>query len=132
MERSHETSRFAAVATFDGFGNPRGIFLAFPGLTTGLTVAAGDLDGNGTAEIVVGTAIGSIEFIGEFNADGSQRRVTPLATPIVGRPSGPSLPRVAVGDVNSEGVADILVAHGPRRLDPFEVGLLSGVFVGAV
>ena len=74
----------------------------------GVTVAAGDVDGDGRAEIVVGTAIGGAVHI--VNSHGT-------AVVASGFPYGPLFlggVNVAAGDVNGDGRSDVITA--PRTL----------------
>ncbi len=56
-----------------------GAFHAFPGLGAGATVAIGDVIGDATQEIIVGTGAGVAPQIGIFNAQG--RRTLPSVMP---------------------------------------------------
>lgn len=94
-------------------------FAALPASTAGGgAVAAGDLDGDGTDEIVVGAGPGSEPYVNVFNANGvKQRAFLAYAKEFKGGV------RVAVGDVNGDGHGEIITAPGP--------GIESRVFVFA-
>jgi hypothetical protein len=105
------------VKVFDGrSGAEIRSFYAFdPAFQGGLTVAAGDLDRNGVADIVVGSAFGAshvkafsgvtgAEFLSFYAYSGFAGGVT-----------------VATGDVNGDGVVDIVTgtATGPAHMKAF-------------
>ncbi len=88
-------------------------FLAFPSnFTLGLYVAGGDINGDGQADIIVGTGEGngSTPIIKVFSgADGS----TVLQTFFAFNSAFTGGVRVAAGDVNGDGRADIIAGTGP-------------------
>ena len=99
------------VNVFDGVTGDRiRSFLAFTGFYRGgVFVAAGDVNGDGKADIIVGTDSGAPPIVRIF--DGAQGNLirsffaySPLFTGGV---------RVAAGDVNGDGVADIITGAGP-------------------
>ena len=74
----------------------------------GISVAAGDIDGDGKDEIVVGSGQGSIPRVRIFDARGTLKREIVLGkTPLAGGL------RVTVSDVNSDGSKEILVSGLP-------------------
>jgi hypothetical protein len=80
-------------------------FFAFePGYTGGVYVASGNVDDWGADEIVVGEGQGGSRAR-VFTSAGTQLRE------IVSTPAGEV--RVAVGDVNADGCADIILGRGP-------------------
>src|SRR5437867_1326211 len=135
------------VNVFDGVTGDRiRSFLAFTGFYRGgVFVAAGDVNGDGKADIIVGTDSGAPPIVRIF--DGAQGNLirsffaySPLFTGGV---------RVAAGDVNGDGLADIITGAGPgagplvkvfesqsltllHSLFAYEVNFTGGVFVGAL
>ena len=123
-------------------------FFAFePGFTGGVYVAAGDVNADGFADIVVGAGQGGGSRVRVFSgANGSV-----IGDFFAYEPTFTGGVRVAVGDVNGDGFADIItgagVGGGPRVTvfdgrDPnggtrladffvFEPTLRNGVYVGA-
>jgi hypothetical protein len=84
-------------------------FFAYPvGFTGGVYVAAGDINGDGSADIITGTDSGTPANVKVFDAITSAelRNILPF-----GSFSGGV--RVAAGKVNSDGIADIIVGAGP-------------------
>jgi hypothetical protein len=77
---------------------------SLPGLAqTGVTLAAGDLDGDGKAEIIVGTA-SQYGFVATYNNSGQLQGVlAPFALTAIGGVT------VAAGDVNGDGRSEIVV-----------------------
>ena len=98
------------VKVFDGRnGATLSSFLAFaPSFTGGVRVAAGDVNGDGRADIVVGAGAGGGPQVKVFSgADGSVLKSF-FAFP----PTFTGGVRVAVGDVNGDGRGDIITAAG--------------------
>jgi glucose/arabinose dehydrogenase len=99
------------VQVFDGAtGAVLRSFLAYqPGFTGGVTVAAGDVNGDGVADIVTGAGPGGGPHVQVFDgATGAVLRSF-FAYP-AGFTGGVF---VAAGDVNGDGVADIVTGAGP-------------------
>jgi hypothetical protein len=120
-------------------------FLAFPTtFSGGVYVAAGDLSGDGKADILVGAGAGAGPHVKVF--DGSNGNLQ-LATFVYDAGFNGGV-RVAVGDVDGDGVADIITGAGPgapgghvKVFDgrtfatkasflPFDPAFLGGVYVG--
>lgn len=110
-------------------------FFAYdPSFTGGVNIAAGDLNGDGIAEIVTGADIGGGAHIRTFNLKAPSANLgTPFEAKEIRGPSGEMLPfssffayeptfrggvRVAVGDVTGDGTGDLVYAAaadgGPR------------------
>jgi hypothetical protein len=118
-------------------------FLAYdPGFTNGLYVAAGDVDGDGRAEIITGVSPGGGPHVRVF-------RVTPLAELTSFFAYDPGFTggiTVAACDVNGDGRADVVTGAGPgggphvqvfdgvtasvlRSFLAYDPGLRAGIFV---
>lgn len=108
------------VRVFGASGQREESFYAFdPSYTGGIYVAAGDVTGDGKAEIVVGS--GTTGEVRVFTADGRLLQdftAYPASQDYVGGV------RVAVGDVNGDGVAEIVT--GPGRVRPVDVEIFTG------
>jgi hypothetical protein len=85
-------------------------FMAYaPGFTGGVYVAAGDTNGDGFADIVTGPDAGGGPHVEVFSGkDGSL-----LQSFFAYAPTFPGGVRVAAGDANGDGKADIVVGAGP-------------------
>src|SRR5262249_53443418 len=84
-------------------------FLAFPGYAGGVFVASGDVNGDGFADVGVG---------GDAGAPGGHVQVfsgkdDSLLQSFLAFPGFAGGVRVAAGDVNGDGKADIIVGAGP-------------------
>jgi hypothetical protein len=119
-------------------------FFAFDtGFTGGIHVAAGDVNGDGRAEIIVGAAAGGGPNVKVFN--GATGAV--LASFFAYTPSFLGGVTVATGDVDGDGKADVITGAGPgsagghvkvfsgatgaeiRSFLPYDAGFTGGVFV---
>jgi hypothetical protein len=80
----------------------------FPGYLGGLWVAAGDVNGDGLADIVVGADEGTEPHVKVFSGNGQAL----LASFYAYSPGFVGGVRVAVGDVNGDGYDDIVTAPG--------------------
>jgi len=99
------------IALYSGVnGGSLGSFLAYAaGFTGGVYIAAGDTNGDGYADIVVGPGAGGAPNVKVFSGrDGSV--LHSFFAYAIGFTGGV---RVAAGDVNGDGIADIIVAPGP-------------------
>src|SRR5262249_16784640 len=114
------------------------------GQTDGVFVAAGDVNADGRADIITGTDSGAQPLVKVFSgADGSL-----LASFLADSSSVTGGVRVAAGDVNGDGKADIITAAGPGGLPwvnvfdgvtdqrvynffAFDTSARSGVYVAA-
>jgi len=120
----------AHVRAFDGNGTPRSTgFFAEPG-TSGQRVAVGDVDGDGKDEIVTASGPGVRGAVRVFS-------ITILGGAVLEATLFPYGPfwmggvSVAVGDVDGDGMGDIITGAGPgggphvRALRPDGTGLAS-------
>jgi hypothetical protein len=96
------------VKAYDRTGRLLSSFLAFePGFTGGVRVAAGDVDGDGKAEIVAGSGAGRPAEVRIFNLAGALLRTIVPFSPFF---SGGVFP--AVGQLDGSGRATIAVGAG--------------------
>ncbi len=107
--RAFDGETLAEVASFVAYGSVATLREAREALVSGyiggIFVAAGDLDGDGRAEIVTGASANS--HVKAFGADQSERASFLAFGPVF---TGGA--RVATGDVNGDGRADLLVGAG--------------------
>jgi cyclophilin family peptidyl-prolyl cis-trans isomerase len=96
------------VRAYSGLDNAllANFFAYDPGYQQGIMVGAGDVDGDGVAEIITGTGVGA-PHVKAFNADG-----TNIASFFAYDPSFNGGVRVATADVTGDGVADIITGTG--------------------
>ncbi|QEL20027.1 beta strand repeat-containing protein [Limnoglobus roseus] len=119
------------VRYFNADGSQRFIAPAFPGLTGGVRTATGDFNGDGVADVVIGTGPGSATQVQILNGtDGSVLFVTqPFEAAFTGGVY------VAAGDLNGDGVADLVITPdeggGPRAriLSGNGFGVIADFFV---
>jgi streptogramin lyase len=95
------------VTAFDVGGVVRFVLTPYAGFVGTVSVAVGDVDGDGFADVVTGTATGASHVKAFSGRDGTEIRSF-LAFP--GFLGGVN---VAAGDVNGDGAADIVVGAGP-------------------
>jgi fibronectin-binding autotransporter adhesin len=140
----------AHIRVFDGRnGNrlrgPIGNFLAYPGMFRGgVFVAAGDVNGDGRADIIVGPDNGAPPLVRVFDG----RNGNTLQSFFAYSPFFTGGVRVAAGDVNGDGRADIITGAGPgagshvkvfsgtnldllRSFFAYDQTFLGGVYVAA-
>ncbi|MGH9879953.1 MAG: FG-GAP repeat domain-containing protein, partial [Pyrinomonadaceae bacterium] len=136
----------ARIRVFDGLnGRHMASFLAYPGFFRGgVFVAAGDVNGDGKADIIVGPDQGAPPFVRVFdgNTGNAIRGFLAYSPLFMGGV------RVAAGDVNGDGVADIITGAGPggaphvkvfdgnnlnllQSFFAYDANFLGGVYVGA-
>jgi hypothetical protein len=146
----------AMVHIVDGrtFGDILGPTQVLSGFSGGVFIAAGDADRDGVAELAVSADSGGSVLVMAYKVNGG---LTPIATFFAfgdGDSGFRGGSRVAMGDVNADGVADLVVGAGvgggpavatfdgtalargqARRLIPdffaLDASLRSGVFVSA-
>ena len=106
--------------------------------TGGVYVTAGDMTGDGKAELAVGSGIGRGE-VKIFNSAGTQVRDYPIDDPRALQQGV----RVGMADTDGDGKEDLLLAVGTdvqvrnpltnatkETMTPFDPTVLGGVFVG--
>jgi hypothetical protein len=98
------------VRGFSAAGELQGSFMAYnPAFTGGVFVAAGDIDGDGRADVITGAdAGGGPHVIAYSGADGHVLRSFFAYSPLF-----PNGVRVAAGDLDLDGRAEIITAAGP-------------------
>jgi hypothetical protein len=115
-----------------------GFFAFGPNYAGGVYVTAGDMVGDGKAELAVGSGVG-LQQVNIYNGAGTQLRsytVGDQAAVVEGVP-------LAMADVDGDGKADLLIADGTdiqvrnpltnatiETVTPFDPTVLGGVFVG--
>ena len=105
------------VKVFDGpTGTMTRQFMAYdPSFRDGVEVAAGDVDGDGTADVLTAPGVGGAPHVravsgAKLMADAGA--VVPLADFFAGDPNARRGARVATADLNADGTADLLVRPG--------------------
>lgn len=99
-----------SVRVFDGkSGNHIREFYAFdPGFTGGVRIAAGDIDGDGSADIIVGAGAGGGPHVRAFSGNSGKLMTQFFAFP--GEFTGGV--NVAAGDLNGDGRSEIITVPG--------------------
>ncbi len=115
------------VRVFDAKGNREASFYAFdPQYTGGVYVASADLNGDGKAEIIVGSGAGGPPEVRVFDATGTMLgSFTPYESDFTGGV------HVAAGDVTGDGKAEIITGPGPGRLPDIETFTGDGKMIAS-
>lgn len=104
-----EFSRPGDVHIWDSTLTSNTSFAALPdSVMYGGSLASGDLDGDGQAEIVVGAGPGAEPYVNIFKQDG-----TKIGAFLVDVNTNLTGVRVAVGDLNGDGKGEIIISFGP-------------------
>ncbi len=92
-----------------------GFFAYASNLRTGIRVATGDLNGDGTDEIICGTGAGAGTHVRTFTGTGEI-----IFTPgfFVGSETERTGIKVAAGDIDGDGEKEIITASGPGKVPP--------------
>ena len=124
------------VAVLDGYtGATLRQFLPYPGgFPGGVYVAAADVTGDGIADIVTGAGPGGGPHVRVFNGVTGDPIAGPLASFYAYEAAFPGGVRVAAGDLNGDGRAELITAAGPgggphvRVFDGVTSAEILGVF----
>ncbi|MFH1207497.1 MAG: M4 family metallopeptidase [Patescibacteria group bacterium] len=103
-----------------------GFFAYEKQVRTGIRVAAGDLDGDGTDEIIVGTGRGAGAHVRTFSGTGALK-FTPGF--FVYEKTDRSGVNVAAGDVNADGVDEIITGSGVGRVGEIKIYSRAGTLL---
>ena len=135
------------VQVFDAGGGLLGQFLAYhPNFDGGVYVASGDVNGDGFADIVTGPGLGGGPHVRVFDSITGNQIAGPLGGFFAYDPAFAGGVRVAAGDLDGDGFAEVIAGAGPgggphvRVWDgasgietygayAFDSSFLSGVFV---
>lgn len=107
---------------FTGVGNFVGSFLSFQGYFGVVSVAVGDVNGDGLADIIAATGAGTRGHVKAFNPNGGVNLLTSFLAFEAGYTGGAS---VGVADFNTDGLYDIAATPGSGRASV--VKLFSGI-----
>ena len=126
------------IAGYDGkslVGTPRKIFADFfafeETLRNGAFVAVGDLDGDGFGELLVGSGPDGGPRIRAFSGvDLLGGKQTEVSNFFAGDPSTRGGVRIATTDINSDGLAEVLVALGEGGSSRVKLFPATAVLVG--
>ena len=131
----------AEVKVYDGAALAKGQavliadFFAWPNFNGGVTVAAGDTNGDGFADVVVGAGPGGMPEVKVFDGKSLSMQNTQLLDDFFAfLTSFRGGVNVAAGDLDGTGLAEVVVGAGPGGGPEFEVygnGLAQGVASGA-
>ncbi len=99
-----------AVKRFDGASGAevQSFFAYAPGFTGGVNVAAGDVNGDGLAEYITGTATG-VPHVRVLNGQSTEELYGLYAFD----PASSNGVNVAAGDITGDGIADLITGAGP-------------------
>ncbi|MEA2624486.1 MAG: hypothetical protein QOD06_531 [Candidatus Binatota bacterium] len=140
------------IGVFEGDGEFFGDLRPFAsGYRGGVFVAAGDLNGDGRADLICGTDVGAPPFVRVFDGFTGRKFRGTFGEFLAYDSNFRGGVRVAAGDVNGDGIVDIITGQGPRRgqervlsqirvfdgltgrldlaLEPFRQGFQGGLFV---
>lgn len=116
------------VQVFDGTGNLKAQWFAYTdGLRTGIKVATGDLNGDGTDEIITGVGAGGGPQVRVFDMNGNSKFGNGFFAFDSAFRGGCD---ITVGDFNGDGKGEIAVAAGPGGQPHVRVFSRKGRFLG--
>ncbi len=116
---------YSSLEVFDGpVANSRHPVVTMSGIDEPMAVSLGDVDGDGVADLLVGQ-LGSVSgsSSAEGDLDSSQASIQVDAPPNF---TGGWMAPIATGDIDGDGVGDLVVAEGPQ------VALFFGPLQGTV